>query len=249
MLVIASTTACFRGPRCENPDSHNKGVAKMKHKKFINWLSLSAVLGLIVYTLHDVIGAMYYPGYDWMSQAVSDLTAQNAPSFVVAKGLSSVYALLACITSVVVCLLIQGKGHRAFRLGVYLFAIMNWISAIGYALFPLSSSGYAGTFQDVMHVYVVTVLVVLLSIVSLVSIILGGFKDSRRYRSLSIWACAALTCMLIGPIGMAVVPSNYFGIVERFSVYSAVFFNAILGLYGFASFERIDAIQVTPKGI
>lgn len=42
-------------------------------------------------------------------------------------------------------------------------------------MFPLSSSGYAGAFQDVMHM-VVTALVVLLSIVSLSVIIAAGFN-------------------------------------------------------------------------
>ena len=57
------------------------------------------------------------------------------------------------------------------RTGVYLFAVMEWISAIGYRMFPLSSSGYAGAFQDAMHM-TVTAAVVLLSIVSLTVIIM-----------------------------------------------------------------------------
>ena len=39
---------------------------------------------------------------------------------------------------------------------------MEWISAVGYRMFPLSDSGYAGAFQDVMHM-AVTALVVLLA--------------------------------------------------------------------------------------
>ena len=50
---------------------------------------------------------------------------------------------------------------------------MEWISAVGYRMFPLSDSGYAGAFQDVMHM-VTTALVVLLSIVSLTMIIVAG---------------------------------------------------------------------------
>ena len=49
-------------------------------------------------------------------------------------------------------------------------------------MFPLSDSGYAGAFQDVMHM-VVTALVVLLSIISLTVIIVAGAKskDCRSY--------------------------------------------------------------------
>ena len=65
-----------------------------------------------------------------------------------------------------VCLGIQKKGTRLLRSGVYLFTIMEWVSAVGFGMFPLSDSGYAGTFQDQMHI-LSTVIVVLLSIISL----------------------------------------------------------------------------------
>ena len=43
----------------------------MKNKKLINYLCLSGILSIIFYVLHDVVGAMNYPGYNWMSGAVS----------------------------------------------------------------------------------------------------------------------------------------------------------------------------------
>ena len=88
--------------------------------------------------------------------------------------------------------IIQGQKTRRLRAGVYLFAIMEWVSAIGYRMFPLSDSGYAGAFQDVMHM-VVTALVVLLSIVSLSVIVSAGLKDkSCRFYGV----CAAIKSCL-----------------------------------------------------
>lgn len=117
---------------------------------------------------------------------------------------------------------------------IYLFAVMMWLSAVGYTMFPLTDSGFAGTFQDVMHV-VVTVLVVVLSITSLLTITIGSFR-SNHYRSLGIWAAAALLLMVTGAIGINVVPIQYFGIPERFSVIAAMGFNAFLGVYLFRGF-------------
>jgi len=37
---------------------------------------------------------------------------------------------------------------------------------------------------------------------------------------------------------MGVVPKDYFGVVERFSVFAAVGFNAVLGIYLIHGFER-----------
>ena len=97
-------------------------------------------------------------------------------------------------------------------------------------MFPLSEAGKEiHGFQNFMHVYVVTVAVVLTSIVSLVLIIIGGFREAKN-KTIAIWAAVALSLMFIGAIGTGVVPKQYFGIVERFSVFSAVGFNMILGI-------------------
>lgn len=104
-------------------------------------------------------------------------------------------------------------------------------------MFPLSDSGNAGAFQDVMHIYVVTVLVVLLSIISLIVIMVGGYRN-RQYRSLAVWATIALLLMFAGAIGTNIVPREFFGIPERFSVFAATGFNAVLGFYLYRGFEK-----------
>ena len=127
--------------------------------------------------------------------------------------------------------IIQGQKTRRLRAGVYLFAIMEWVSAIGYRMSPLSDSGYAGAFQDVMHI-VVTALVVLLSIVSLSVIVSAGLKD-KSCRFYGVCAAIALGMMIVGAMGMKIVPAQYFGVVERFSVFAATGFNAELGIHLF----------------
>ncbi|MDY5932307.1 MAG: hypothetical protein SPJ34_09815 [Candidatus Ornithospirochaeta sp.] len=42
---------------------------------------------------------------------------------------------------------------------------------------------------------------------------------------------AALIAMVAGPIGTAFLPKAVFGLFERLSTFSAVVFNAVLGLY------------------
>ncbi|CDD35641.1 putative uncharacterized protein [Roseburia sp. CAG:309] len=74
-----------------------------------------------------------------------------------------------------------------------------------------------------------TVAVVLLSIISLIIIIIAGAKD-KNCRSYGIFAAIALGMMLVGAMGMNIVPKEYFGVVERFSVFAATGFNAVLGV-------------------
>ena len=66
---------------------------------------------------------------------------------------------------------------------------------------------------------------ILLSIVSLAILIAAGVKD-RRCRSYGVCAAAALGMMLVGAVGTKLVPAQYFGAVERFSVFAATGFNA-----------------------
>ena len=209
-------------------------MINMRKKNFMNYCGLLGIVALLSYTVAVVFSPLDYPGYNWMAQAVSDLSASNAPSLGLWNQLSSLYNICTLICAMMVCAGIRGKGSRLLRSGIYLFTAMEWISAVGFSMFPLSDSGYAGTFQDEMHI-LSTILVVLLSIVSLVMLIIAGAKR-KEYRSFGVFAGIALGMMLVGALGMNIVPKEYFGVVERFSVFAAVGYNAVLGIELF----RID---------
>ena len=198
-------------------------------KTLLQRLGLLGVVSFLSYTAAVVFAPLAYPGYNWMAQAVSDLSAANAPSLALWNQLSALYNVCEVVCVTVVCIGIQGRKTKLLRSGIYLFAVMEWISAVGYRMFPLSNSGYAGAFQDVMHM-AVTALVVLLSIVSPVIIIVAGAK-SKSCRSYGVCAAVALAMMLVGAMGMKLVPAGYFGVVERFSVFAATGFNAALGIH------------------
>lgn len=199
-------------------------------KSFVQILGLTGVISFLSYTAAVIFAPLAYPGYDWMSQAVSDLSAANAPSLGLWNQLTAFYNVCEVVCVTVVCIGIKNQ-KKLLRIGVYLFAVMEWISAVGYRMFPLSDSGYAGAFQDVMHM-IVTAVVVLLSIGSLVIIIIAGAKD-KTYRSYCICAAVALGMMFVGALGLKIVPAKFFGIVERFSVFAATGFNAALGMHLF----------------
>lgn len=200
-------------------------------KLLIQKLGLLGILSFLSYTAAVMFAPLAYPGYNPLAQAVSDLSAANAPSLALWNQLSALYNACEVVCVTVVCIGIQGQKTKLLRTGIYLFAVMEWISAVGYRMFPLSDSGYAGAFQDVIHM-VVTALVVLLSIASLTVVIVAGAK-SRDCRSYGICAAIVLAMMLVGALGMKIVPTEYFGVVERFSVFAATGFNAALGIHLF----------------
>jgi len=48
-----------------------------------------------------------------------------------------------------------------------------------------------------------------------------------------VWATIALAVMCAGPVGINAAPPEAFGIFERFSVFAATGFTAVLGMYLF----------------
>lgn len=205
-------------------------------KTLINWLGLLGLISLLSYIAAVIFSPLAYPDYNWMAQAVSDLSAANAPSKMLWNQLSSLYGICQMVSIMMVCVFVQNKLTKTLRIGIYLFAVMNWISNIGFSMFPLSNSGYAGNFQDMMHGFVVTPLVILFSIVSLIVIIIGSYQY-KQYKTLAKWAAATLFLMIIGAVGVGIAPNEYFGIFERFSVFAVAGFNAVLGVYLFKGFN------------
>ena len=195
---------------------------KLKH------LGIFGVISLLSYTAMVVFSPLAYPGYDWLSMAVSDLSAVGAPSAALAEQLNALFGPCAVVSIMAVCVGAAGCKSKALKIGIGFFAAMEWVTNVGYKLFPWVQDAEASSFQTMMHL-VVTALVVLFSIVSLVLIAIGGRKEPMR--SLSIWALVCLGTMMIGAVGTGVMPKAVFGLFERFSTFSAVIFNAVLGIY------------------
>ena len=191
------------------------------------------VVSLLSYAAAVLFSPLAYPGYDWMSQAVSDLSALDAPSRELWGQLACLHAPcgIACCTAAAIYAGKSSDKDRLLVVGIFLFALMNWLSAVGYALFPLPEAGKGiQGFQAFMHVYVVTPGVVLLSIASLACIGIAGLKDTR-HRTLGLCAFLALIAMFAGAIGSFAVPERFFGVAERLSVFAPVLFNAVLGIH------------------
>ncbi len=207
-------------------------------RRLINWMGLAGIASLLSYAAAVVLAPQAYPGYDWMSQAVSDLSAATAPSRALWDQLASPYEVCSVVSATCAAIFVTEceVSTKTFRRGVYLFALMRWVSDVGYGLFPLSEAGTGiASFQDVMHVYVVTAVVVLLSLVSLSLLVVAGRRD-QRVRMLGRFAALALATMLVGAVGKGLVPLAYFGVVERFSVFAAVGYDAVLGTFLFRGF-------------
>ena len=200
-------------------------------EKRLRLLGLLGVISLLSYSAFVFISPFFYPGYDWLSSAVSDLCAADAPSLSVANRLNALFGPCGVVSATAVWVASARNKSKLLKSGVSSFLIMEWVCYVGYELFPWVSGDSFSSFGNIMHL-LVTVLVVLFSILSMVLIALSGRKSGIP--SLSVWALSALLTMTIGAIGSGLMPKAVFGLFERFSTFSTVIFNAILGLYLFS---------------
>lgn len=191
-------------------------------------LGICGIISLLSYTAMVMFSPLAYPGYDWLSMAVSDLTAVGAPSAELAGQLNALYGPCGLVSIMAVCVAAQNLKTKILRLGIYFFAAMEWISDVGYKLFPWVADADSSHPQNVIHL-IVTALVVIFSLTALILSIIGAKKEGMK--SLFIWACVCLATMLLGPIGTGIMPKAVFGLFERFSTFSAVTFNAVLGTF------------------
>lgn len=197
-------------------------------EKRLRMIGIFGIISLLSYTAMVVFSPLAYPGYDWLSMAVSDLSAEGAPSAELASQLNALFGPCGLVSIMAVCVGVAGCKSKVMKLGIYFFAAMEWACSVGYDLFPWVSDASASNPQNVMHL-AVTVLVVVLSLASLIMVAIGAGKEQMK--SLRIWAIVCLLAMMMGPIGTAMLPKSVFGLFERFSTFSAVVFNAVLGIY------------------
>lgn len=200
----------------------------MDMEKRIRKFGIFGILSLLSYTAMVVFSPLAYPGYDWLRMAVSELSADGAPSQALAEQLNALYGPCALVSIMAVCVGVTNCSSKAFRLGVYSFAGMQWLSSVGYTLFPWVSGADGSDPQNLMHL-MITVLVVVLSVAALALCARGA--KGERLKPVRVWALACLAAMLAGPLGTALLPASVFGLFERLSTFSAVVFNAALGVF------------------
>jgi len=192
-------------------------------------ISLFGLISVGFYFLHIVFGNIFYEGYNPLAQAISDLTADSSPSKNIARIFSMFYGVFSVIFSIGFFAYLKGKINKIITIASFTFFSMNIISFFGYTFFPLSESGYAGTFQDIMHM-IVTILVVIFTIISLVLFCIG-FLKTKEYKCIGVISIFTLFLLVLGVILINILPSEYFGIAQRVNVYSIIIYTGILSLW------------------
>ncbi len=78
----------------------------------INYFGLLGIISLLSYTAAVVFTSAAYPGHDWLSQAVGDLSAETSPVGTLWNQLSALYMPCGIVCCSVACIAVNGKYNR-----------------------------------------------------------------------------------------------------------------------------------------
>ena len=79
-------------------------------RSLIHWLGLTGIAALLSYAAAVIFAPFAYPGYNWMAQAVSDLSAEAAPSRQLWNQLAAPYNICSVICTTCVALFCIAKS-------------------------------------------------------------------------------------------------------------------------------------------
>ena len=193
-------------------------------------LLLCGVISSALFIATDIAGGLSYPGYDFTSQAISELMAVGAPSEPVVDPLFLVYDALIVAFGVGV-LRVPGSHRRRLRLTGCLLIGYGLVGSTGPTLFEMHQRGTSNVSGDLAHIIVTGVIVLL----TLVAIAVAAFAFGRRFRRYSF---ATLLIMLVAgvisaPYGARLAAGETtpgFGIIERIDVYASLVWIAVLAI-------------------
>jgi hypothetical protein len=123
----------------------------------------------------------------------------------------------------------KGKINKIITVASFAFSLMTIVSFFGYTFFPLSEVGYAGTFQDKIHI-IVTIFVVTFTIIALILFSIGFFKI-KKLKYLGVISLITFFLLVAGAILINLLPAKYFGIAERINIYSIIIYTSILSVW------------------
>ena len=193
------------------------------------------ILSSVLYAFTDLLGGLQYDGYDFRSQAISELAAIGAQSKAFMDPLLTIYQLLALAFGIGVWR-VAGRRSGVLRVTASMLILYGAIGLSvlvlgGTTFFAMHQRGSGSMSTDAPHIVLTAVLVLLL----LISIGFGAFAFGRRFRAYSLASLlvivvfGALTA-LEAPRIDAGLPTPGMGIYERINVYTSMLWIAVLAM-------------------
>jgi hypothetical protein len=185
------------------------------------------LLSSVLYLAIDTLAALRYPAYhSYVSQAISELGANGAPTQQLVHPLFLVYDLLLIAFGVG----LWASAHREGRLRL-IAALLIGIGVVGFLTPPMQLRGTGDVSGDLPHIVLTGVLVLFI----ILAVASGASLYSKRFRLYSF--ATILTILLSGALtGVAASrlaagqPTPWLGIAERINIGAYLLWVAVLSI-------------------
>lgn len=187
------------------------------------------VAAAVFYLAMDVVaGALLYPGYDYTSQQVSELSAIGAPSRAFWLAMSYPYTVLSLAFAAGVWR--ASMNRRSLQVAAVIIGLFA-VNSLLWGLAPMHARGTEFTATDTLHIaFVVPTIILMLAFMSFGAAGLGrGFRIFTVLTVAAMLAAGALVGTEVGAIAQG-LPTPWMGLVERVSVYAPLIWMSVFGL-------------------
>jgi Protein of unknown function (DUF998) len=182
-----------------------------------------------LYAATDLLAGLRYDGYNFKSQAVSELSAAGAPTRPVVVALFTPYNALVMALGVGVW--IVSRRTRAGRLAGALLITSAVVGEVTTLFFPMDQRGAEETLRGSMH----PPLTAVMSLFIVAAMISAAALQGRRFRWYSIGTI--LTLFVFGALAArytpqleAGEPTPWLGVLERVNIYAYLLWVAVFAI-------------------
>jgi hypothetical protein len=190
------------------------------------------VVSSVWYVATDIIGTMRYPGYSWLDQEFSELTAQGSPVRSLMVGINEIpYTLLVLAFAVGVWR--SAGSTRAGRVASVMLAGYAAAGFITGTFFPMATreilAADEGTLRNTMHIPGTMVM----SLCIVLAMVFGSRVLDRRFRYYSYATIAALVVFgILASMQAGDMQANratpFMGLEERVNIYATMLWVSVL---------------------
>jgi len=191
-------------------------------------LLFCGILSSLLYVAMNIIGAMQWEGYSFLSQTISELSAIGSPSRSFWLGTGTLYQVVVILFGWGVWA--SADRSRALRVAGALLLVYGVIG-LAAPLFPMHLRGFERTLTDTMHKVLTTVTVALM----LAAIGFGSAALEKRFRLFS--TATILVLLVFGALaGLDVpridanLPTPWVGVTERIAAGAFLLWVVVLAI-------------------
>ncbi len=172
----------------------------------------------LLYAFTVILGGILWSDYNHFSDAISELTATEAPYRLPLNILFSISLVLATLFAVTAFLFVGRFGNRLLKAGMTILIAITVLSFL-WAFFPMDPRGEEITVRGMVHL----ILAGIVSPMTIISPILVGlgFRKIQVFRGYAVYSLISATLILVtGLMAVLSVQSNvaYLGLFERLTI-------------------------------